>query len=1075
MWVLHAHWQPPQRSADPGGLVFWAETSEDLPPTQQQRRFSQRVKFREHPFCLPPALLRERVASGTPLEDAPTRTVFLKMPSVQQRPLPSPDLSHDWVLDSEARPSLTAWAVSGLWLPLNKAFGVLANLPSENLAAGYVLGQDTRYWRNVTNLVMEVLAEQKFLPVLVEVDERRNLYHARWQPVLDGPRDGQRLAQLAGAMPPICRAEAEMMETPGSEATRIAPRELLESFLNTMTDSLARSWGAAKARQIQPNSDDLLERWLHALFQEDARINASAGQLEALESAFRVWRRNLEAAGTRTYRIAYRLEAPEVQPADPNEPAWELHYLLQSRDDPSLMLPAEEVWRTGSSALVQLGRRFEQPQEKLLAGLGYTARVFPPVLSSLQARQPVSVRLDTKTAYAFLRDAAPLLEQAGFGLIAPPWWNQRDARLGVSLHLKPVKSARAVASGKLGIDTLVRFEWKLSLGDTTLTREEFESLAALKLPLVQVRGQWVQLDTEQVEAAIHFWEKQRQTGEMSLVEAAQLALGGKSAADGLEVDEVSAEGWVEDWLERLQDQETLSELSQPASLRGELRPYQRYGFSWLAFFRRFGLGAVLADDMGLGKTVQALSLLAHEKESLLKLPGPVLLICPTSVVTNWEREARRFTPDLKLLIHQGPDRLRNSAFQQAARDADLVVTSYALLRMDAELLQSLQWYGVILDEAQNIKNPSAKQTQAARKLPSSFRFALTGTPVENRLSELWSIMQFLNPGFLGGQETFRREFSVPIERFGDPDATERLRRLVSPFILRRVKSDPRVIQDLPEKIEMKEYCPLTEEQATLYEAVVKDTMKKVAESEGMQRRGNVLTMILQLKQVCNHPAQYLHQITPPRSFEPDEEAFPGEAIASPQGLSALWGGDGRELIKRSGKLLRLGELLEEIIAAGDHALIFTQFAEMGKLLAEVLPQMTGSPALFLHGGTPAKLRDQMVRRFQEDENAPPVFILSLKAGGIGLNLTRASHVFHFDRWWNPAVEDQATDRTYRIGQAQNVQVHKFITAGTLEERIDEMIESKKGLADAIIGGGEQWLTELSTDELKDLVALRRQE
>ncbi|TLN25647.1 DEAD/DEAH box helicase, partial [bacterium] len=827
--------------------MFWAETSEELPPTQQ-RRLSQRIKVREHSFSLPPALIRERVGSGTPLEGAPTRTVFLKLPSVHGRPLPSPELNHDWEVDLEQRSSLMAWAVSGLWLPLNKAFGVLANLPVENLADGYVLGQDTRYWRTVTNLVMEVLAEQKFLPVLVEVDERHNTYHARWQPVLDGPRDGQRLAQLAGAMPPICRAEAELMETPGSEATRIAPRELLESFLNTMTDSLARSWGAAKARQIQPNSDDLLERWLFALFQEDARVNASPAQLEALESSLRAWRRNLEAAGTRTFRIAFRLEAPEVQPADPNEPAWDLQYMLQSRDDPSLLLSADDVWRTGSSALVQLGRRFEQPQEKLLAGLGYTARVFPPILSSLQARQPVGVKLDTKTAYAFLRDAAPLLEQAGFGLLAPPWWNQRDARLGVSLHLKPGKSSQRVAAGKLGLDTLVRFEWKLSLGDTTLTREEFEALAALKLPLVQVRGQWVQLDSEQVEAAIHFWEKQRQTGEMSLVEAAQLALGGKSSAEGLEVDDVSAEGWVDDWLEQLQDQEALSELNQPASLNGELRPYQRYGFSWLAFFRRFGLGAVLADDMGLGKTIQALSLLTYEKDSLGKLPGPVLLVCPTSVVTNWERETRRFTPGLKVQVHQGPERLRNSEFKHAAQEADLVVTSYALLRMDAELMQSLHWYGVILDEAQNIKNPAAKQTQAARKLEANFRFALTGTPVENRLSELWSIMQFLNPGFLGGQETFRREFAVPIERFGDPDATERLRRLVSPFILRRLKSDPRVIQDLPDKIEMKDYCSLTEEQATLYEAVVKDTLKKVEESDGIQRRGQVLTMLMQLKQ-----------------------------------------------------------------------------------------------------------------------------------------------------------------------------------------------------------------------------------
>ncbi len=451
--------------------------------------------------------------------------------------------------------------------------------------------------------------------------------------------------------------------------------------------------------------------------------------------------------------------------------------------------------------------------------------------------------------------------------------------------------------------------------------------------------------------------------------------------------------------------------------------------------------------MGLGKTIQALALLLHEKESLGSLPAPVLLVCPTSVVTNWQREARRFAPGLNVMIHQGPDRLKNSSFGEAVRKADLVVTSYALLRMDAETIQAVNWYGVILDEAQNIKNPAAKQTQAARKLNAGFRLALTGTPVENRLTELWSIMHFLNPGYLGTQTNFRREFVLPIERCGDPDSTDRLRKMVSPFILRRLKSDPNVIQDLPDKIEMKEYCNLSEEQATLYEAVVQDTMRKIAESDGIERRGKVLTLLLQLKQICNHPAQYLHE---------GETAIQTEVING-----------------RSGKLNRLLEMLEEVLESGDRALIFTQFTQMGDILSAALPHVMGVPVLYLHGGTPALMRDQMVRRFQEDERGPQLFILSLKAGGLGLNLTRASHVFHFDRWWNPAVEDQATDRTYRIGQRQNVTVHKFITVGTLEEKIDELIESKKGLAEAVIGSGEQWLTELSTDELREMVALRR--
>ena len=458
--------------------------------------------------------------------------------------------------------------------------------------------------------------------------------------------------------------------------------------------------------------------------------------------------------------------------------------------------------------------------------------------------------------------------------------------------------------------------------------------------------------------------------------------------------------------------------------------------------------------MGLGKTIQTIAMLLKEKELLGVMPAPILLVCPTSVVTNWEREIRRFSPSLTTLVHQGAGRMRGKDFEEAARSVDMVLTSYVLARQDIETLQSIQWLGVILDEAQNIKNPSAKQTQAVNQLKADFRVALTGTPVENRLSELWSIMQFLNPGYLGPLQAFRSQFALPIERYANQEAAQRLRKIAGPFILRRVKTDPNVIQDLPEKIEVKDYCTLTEEQATLYEAVVREAMQKVENSDGIQRRGLVLSMLMQLKQICNHPAQYLHVVRQPGGLD----SLPDKRLS---------------LAGRSGKLERLTEMLDEILIEGNRALIFTQFAEMGELLSAYLPETLATTALFLHGGTPVKNRDQMVRRFQEDEHAPPIFILSLKAGGIGLNLTRANHVFHYDRWWNPAVEDQATDRAFRIGQLRNVQVHKFVTTGTLEEMIDEMIESKKGLAESIVGGGEEWLTEMSTDELRSLVQLRR--
>ena len=1018
-WVLHAHWQP----GEANGILFWAETNE-----VQKHTRSGRSRTPTHPGCLDPAELRARLGSGTPLEDARIDHVLLSLPSSRNRPYPSPQLNPEL---PPAPPHLSNWQVNGLWLPARKAFTVLVSLPEENPAPGCLLGSDTRYWRHVSNLVLEVLAAQKVLPTLQPVNPNRNLYHARWKPILDGPQDGPRLAKLTAAMPSICRAES----TARAETPPPAPRSLLDSYLNSMCDALARSWGNTRSQRLLSEGTTPLERWLWALFQEDPTVtHVSAAQMNQLFNTLQTWMRYLHAAGDENTRVALQLEPPAESDGE-----WKLHFLLQAREDPSLLVRAEEIWNE-SENLKQLSQRFQAPQERLLGGLGYAARLYPPLRQSLQARCPTHLSLDTTTAYAFLRQTAPLLEQAGFGLITPPWWNQRNARLGLRLHLKP--SQAMTPTGKLELSTLIAYEWQLSLGETRLTRQEFEALAALKTPLVQIRGQWVQLDIEQVEAALRFWEKQRQKGEMNLLEAARLALDSQNEQGGLPLDDVSAEGWVADWLERLSQPERLQELPQPPGLNGQLRPYQRYGFSWLAFLRRWNMGACLADDMGLGKTIQALALLVHEQQSLGQLPGPTLLVCPTSVVTNWQREAARFAPSLRLMLHQGANRLRNSEFAAAAQHADLVLTSYPLLRLDADLLQSIAWYGVILDEAQNIKNPTAKQTQAARKLNASFRFALTGTPVENRLAELWSLMNFLNPGYLGNQASFRREFGLPIERFGDPQATERLRKMVSPFILRRVKTDPRVIQDLPEKIEVKEFCTLSEEQATLYQAVVKTTMDQIANSEGMERRGMVLTLLMQLKQICNHPAQYLHE----------SETVP--------------------LNGRSGKLNRLIEMLEELLATGERALIFTQFAEMGHLLARHLPNALGSSVLYLHGGTPPHLRDEMVRRFQEDVNGPPLFILSLKAGGLGLNLTRASHVFHFDRWWNPAVEDQATDRAFRIGQQRNVEVHKFIVAGTLEEKIDELIESKKGLAQSIIGSGEQWLTELSTDELRDLVQLR---
>jgi SNF2 family DNA or RNA helicase len=465
------------------------------------------------------------------------------------------------------------------------------------------------------------------------------------------------------------------------------------------------------------------------------------------------------------------------------------------------------------------------------------------------------------------------------------------------------------------------------------------------------------------------------------------------------------------------------------------------GFSWLGFLRQYGLGACLADDMGLGKTIQALALLIRERAA--GVDRSVLLVCPTSVVGNWRKEAERFAPGLPVLVHHGVARTRGPEFLEEAGRHALVISSYALVHRDIGVLRDVPWSGIILDEAQNIKNPETQQSRAVRSLAADYKIALTGTPVENNVGELWAIMEFLNPGFLGTAADFRRRFLLPIQKRDDSDAAGQLRKLTAPFILRRLKTDRSVLQDLPEKMEMKVFCNLTPEQASLYQSVVADATRSLDSSTGIQRKGVILAALTKLKQVCNHPAHFLG----------DESPLPG----------------------RSGKLSRLTEMVEELLSEGDRALIFSQFADMGERLRRHLSATFGQETLFLHGGVPAHKRDKMVERFQNGgENGPRLFVLSLKAGGTGLNLTAANHVFHFDRWWNPAVENQATDRAFRIGQQRNVQVHKFVCVGTLEERIDEMIERKKAIADNVIGAGEAWLTELSTAEIKDLFALRQE-
>lgn len=933
------------------------------------------------------------------------------LPTVENQPLPSsPLISSDPIATGE--PVLKPWRVTVV--PASPAF--LLGCASKDLAGekvlepGVAIGDDLFFWAEAQRFAGSLVTRQQFLPDLISTPEG---FRAAWTPVIAGD-DVRRLRDLAEAMPPVARAlSLKAASPPGTP-----PKNALSRFIGRTLDAMVR------AQETGPRMrafDSLHDQWLQALRSGDGTLKGSPAELGALAAQVQEWRRPIQVSAAAPFRLCLRIEEPAE-----NRDDWRVHYLMQSAHDPSLLLPAEEAWGAKEGPAVK---------EHLLVSLAQASRLCPRIEASLRESSPIGYSLDTAGAYEFLSERAGALEQNGFGVMLPAWWT----RTGTGPRLTARANVKAPMSDKAGMsmDAILRVNWSVALGGDDLSLAELQALAALKVPLVKVRGQWVQVSEPEIRAAIEFLKKKGESS--TLRDLVRLSLGAAGPAGPLEVAGVEATGWVAGVLARLTGRVAFEQLAQPPELNGTLRPYQARGFSWLAFLLRWGLGACLADDMGLGKTIQTLAFIQHSR-SHSEQARPVLLICPTSVVGNWQKEAAKFAPDLPVLVHHGLARAKGEEFQKAALDYAMVLSTYALLHRDFEVLRDIPWAGVILDEAQNIKNPETKQSRAARALPADYRIALTGTPVENNIGDLWSIMEFLNPGLLGNQSEFRKRFFSPIQFYGDQQAAERLKRITGPFVLRRLKTDKSIISDLPEKLEMKVFCTLTREQASLYAAVVKDVEEALDSAEGIQRKGIVLATLSKLKQVCNHPAQFLK--------------------------------DNSEVAGRSGKLARLTEMLEELLSAGDRALVFTQFAEMGEILRRHLEYTFGREVLFLHGGVPKKRRDEMVERFGSAEG-PRVFLLSLKAGGSGLNLVGANHVFHFDRWWNPAVENQATDRAFRIGQTRNVQVHKFVCAGTLEERIDEMIERKKKIAGLVVGAGEGWLTELSNTELKKLFALSR--
>lgn len=810
-------------------------------------------------------------------------------------------------------------------------------------------------------------------------------------------------------------------------------RAVSEAIADATDVAMRTRLGGMSLLNAKPGRRSIPECWLASLTASDPFLPASLphDKVDAFIEAVEAWVRAGCAAATRT-RVVLRFE----EPADDAQSDWVVRVLLQDTEEASLIVDAADVW-AGTAPMPA------SAVTDLLTGLGRIAQLAPELRPLLDAARPEAMELATASVLDVVRERTVALADAGIGIQLPGWWSARQ-RVRLRAKASSKRSSTGAtgvtggAKGGFGFDEIVSFTWEAALGGRRLTRAELASLvraAAAKSGLVRVRGEWVEIDPAELAAiaAAVGTDGSARAGDMLRT---AMGLGGITLPPGVDaaVPEVVASGWLGQVLDDALHS-SVAPIESPPGFEGVLRPYQARGVGWLAFLGRLGLGACLADDMGLGKTAQLIATLLADP-----VDAPTLVVCPVSVLGNWERELERFAPGLVVKVHHGPDRLRadDQPFLERA-PADVILTTYAIVARDTSMLNEVPWGRLVLDEAQQVKNAATAQARAIASISAPRRVALTGTPVENRLAELWSLMHVLNPGLLGTRTDFTRRFATPIETNHDQEAVALLKRITGPFVLRRLKSDRTIIDDLPDKIEQTEQCAMTREQASLYKAIVDDLLEKAEELEGIARRGLVLAGIAKLKQVCNHPAHFAR--------------------------------DGSTLAGRSGKLNRVDELLDEIMAAGDKVLCFTQFAEWGSILLPYLTRRYGREPLWLHGGTRRNRRDQMVEQFA-DADGPPIFLLSLKAGGTGLNLTAASHVIHLDRWWNPAVEDQATDRAYRIGQRRSVLVHKLVTVGTIEERIDAMINSKRALANSVVGTGEEWITELSTDELRDVIALR---
>ena len=1053
-----------------GTLAFWFEaTAVDLLESGNLNTGYVANGNQLHPFSWIPRLeessFGEVCKSTVPGAKAALRWRNLRLP-VYSKGLPKPALGN-WIDLGEAplkKSGLETFAVPALVFSrpvtteelgsfLEHLFipELFWNRSLEEAPTRFVKSPSIALLETLLDTSLELLAANQFLPAITPIAPIDAWGDVSWRVILSRPQ-ADSMRSLADLGP---GEFFSALDSAAKAAKTLAPIRLLQSVLDTLIDADVRRRIALSDFDFDYDDlnskplDDIVEA-LIAPKRDLGRMLPNRGRIPEILAE---WRARL-LSRIEPAHLALRISPPGYfHDVESNGVIWEVALGLFPAQDRETFLDAADFSASGPE-LELLKLNPVSAELLFLRKLADSARHSPIIASLLQSSNPTRLFLQPDEVLNFVGGTAALLARTEGAALMLPSVLREAIRPRIKVSTSPASAAPAM----LGAEALFSYRTTIHLGDREVSEGEIRSLIKTNAPVVKVGADWIFVDPDGLAKALRFLDRHKGQSEMTLGQLLGDSLGDLDLAGSVEIDRSDPSEIIDSL--RFGRAMGIPTFIEPEGFRLPLRDYQKRGVEWLMSLEQLGLGGCLADDMGLGKTAQVIALLAAEQTKSPALESPpdkldpvsaelireeskdlaatsaTLIVAPVSVVGNWRREFERFFPGLRVRVHHGSRRLEGDEFIQDAISCDVMITSYSLLDRDCDALASVHWRRVVLDEAQNIKNPVTAMARAAQRLDTFSRLALTGTPVENHTGELWSIMNFINPSLLGSRAAFRKRFSIPIEKERDAKVAQHLAKAVSPFILRRLKTDKSIIADLPEKIEVKEYCSLSEMQLELYADTVAKLRAAIEMASDMGRRGAILATITKLKQICNHPA--------------------------PSGAERLWG--------RSGKLDRVEELIEEILESGEKVIIFTQFAQFGSLLQRHLQERFSQMVPFLSGSTAITRREEMVSEFQGPAG-PSIFLLSLKAGGTGLNLTAANHVIHYDRWWNSAVEAQASDRAFRIGQRKDVVVTKLICEGTLEEKIDVIIESKRELAETLVSGGETWITEMSDEEVFELLTL----